>query len=228
MPRLARRLLDASGYHILTRGNNRAAVFHEPADDQRYGQLLLEYFADQRIQLYHYCLMTNHVHLVVHATTGTGLRQAMQGLNLRYALAYKRKYGHTGHFWQDRFKSLPIADDAYLLQCGAYVDLNPVRARLVTRPDDYPWASARTYLTGVHDPLLTSNPRYLDLGRTGPERQQRYRAFLAEQRPQSPPMTERILFGSAPHLRQLAPLTGLSLPLKPRGRPRKTAEATVS
>ncbi len=228
MPRLARQLLDGSCYHILTRGNNRAAIFHEPADYQRYGQLLLEYFAEHQIQLYHYCLMTNHVHLLVRAATATGLRQAMQGLNLRYALAYKRKYGHTGHFWQDRFKSLLIAKDAYLLQCGVYVDLNPIRARIVTQPDVYPWASARVYLTGVHDPLLTPNPRYLDLGDTSLERQQRYRALLIEQLRQPPPLTEDIPFGSDPHVRELAPLAGMSLPLKPRGRPRKVAETTVS
>ena len=116
MPRLARQLADDACYHVLTRGNNRAAVFHEPADFQRYGQLVLEYFRPHGLALYHYCFMTNHVHLVVRAATGVGLRQAMQGLNLRYALAYKRKYPHTGHFWQDRFKSLLIAEDLYLLQ----------------------------------------------------------------------------------------------------------------
>ena len=228
MPRLARQLTDASCYHILTRGNNRAAVFHDLADYQRYGQLLLEAFPSHGVQVYHYCLMTTHVHLVVAAATGAGLRAAMQRLNLRYTLAYKRKYGHTGHFWQDRFKSLLIADDAYLLQCGGYVDLNPVRARMVAHPDEYPWVSARAYLTGVYDPLLTPNPRYLDLGRTGTERQQRYRTFLTEQLRKPARTMDGIPFGSAPHLRQLAPLTGTSLPLKSRGRPRKVGVSAVS
>ena len=88
MPRLARQLADDSCYHVLTRGNNRAAIFHEPADYQRYGQLLLAYFPAHGIQLYHYCLMTNHVHLIVWVQRSAGLRAAMQGLNLRYALAY--------------------------------------------------------------------------------------------------------------------------------------------
>ncbi len=222
MPRLARQLADDSCYHVLTRGNNRAAIFHEPTDYQCYGQLLLEYFPAHGLQVYHYCLMTTHVHLVVYAATGAGLREAMQGLNLRYALAYKRKYGHMGHFWQDRFKSLVIAEDAYLLQCGAYVDLNPVRARMVTRPQDYPWSSARAYLQGTRDPLLTLNPRYLDLGRATTDRQQRYHAFLTEQLRQPPPGAQPFLVGSTAHLRQLAPLSGTSLPLKRRGRPRKT------
>ena len=75
-------------------------VFHDAADFQRYGQFLLEYFAAQRVTLYHYCLMSNHVHLVVEATTATGLTKAMHGLNLRYAVAYRKRHGHVGHFWQ--------------------------------------------------------------------------------------------------------------------------------
>jgi len=226
MPRIARQLADESCYHVLTRGNNRAAVFHEPADYQRYGQLLLEYFSNNSVQLYHYCLMTNHVHLLVAAETGVGLRQAMQGLNLRYALAYKRKYGHTGHFWQDRFRSLLISDDSYLLTCGAYVDLNPVRARMVKEPQDYPWSSARAYLQGTYDPLLAPSPAYLALGRTNSDRQACYQRFLTEQLQQPASDT---LFGSTTHLRQLAPNAGATLPpIKQRGRPRKKPlEATA-
>ncbi|MBI2093491.1 MAG: transposase [Candidatus Omnitrophica bacterium] len=226
MPRLARQLTDDSCYHVITRGNNRAAVFHEPADYQRYGQLLLEYLLPNRVQLYHYCLMTNHVHLVVRAATGAGLRQAMQGLNLRYALAYKRKYAHTGHFWQDRFKSLLIAEDAYLLQCGAYVDLNPVRARLVHQPQVYPWSSARVYTDGVNDPLVVPNPSYLALGSSNPERQTRYQQFLSDQLQQ--PIQDDIATGSTAHLRQLASFTGTSLPMKRRGRPSKEATMLTS
>ena len=154
MPRLARQLVDDSCYHLLTRGNNRAAIFHEPADYQRYGQLLLEY--------------------------------------------------------------LP----AHGLPCGAYVDLNPVRARMVKRPQDYPWSSAQAYLQNRHDPLLTFNPRYVDLGRTATDRRQRYEQFLADQLAQPTPTVEAPA-GSMPHLRHLASVTGRSLPLKQRGRPRK-------
>ena len=148
----------------------------------------------------------------------------MQGLNLRYALAYKRKYGHTGHFWQDRFKSLLIAEDIYLLQCGAYVDLNPVRAHIVPRPEAYPWSSARAYLQGTQDSLLTLSPGYLALGPTSQARRTRYRQFLLEQLRQPLPATAAV--GSTAYLRQLAPAAGTSLPLQRRGRPRKLAAAT--
>jgi len=105
------------------------AVFLDAEDQQRYCQLLHRYFLAHQIHLYHYCLMSNHVHLIAEATTAMGLRHAMHGLNLAYALTYKRRYGHTGHFWQDRFKSLLIAKDSYLLLRGVY------RAQPGSRPD---------------------------------------------------------------------------------------------
>ena len=223
MPRLPRQLADESCYHVLGRGNDRAAIFREPADYQRYGQLLLEYFSPNGVRLHHYCLMTNHVHLIVAVKVGHGLRMAMQGVNLRYALAFKHKYGHTGHFWQDRFKSLLIADDAYLLQCGAYVDLNPVRARLVKQPHQYPWSSARAYLRGIPDPLLTPNPAYLALGRTPTEQQLQYHQFLGDQLLQPAPSSlDSGTTGSSVHLRQLALFSGAQLPLRRRGRPPST------
>jgi len=96
--------------------------------------------------------MTNHVHLIVRAAIGVQLRLAMQRLNLTYAKYLRRTYGHVGHVWQDRFRSLLIAEDAYLLQCGAYIDRNPVRAKLVTSPEAYPWSSFRVYAFGRQDP----------------------------------------------------------------------------
>ena len=145
----------------------------------------------------------------------------MQQLNLRYALLYKRKYGHVGHFWQDRFKSLLIAEDAYLLACGAYIELNPVRARMVAQPQAYPWSSARRYLTGHADPLLTPSPAYLNLGRTSLDRQRQYQQLLTAQRADHPGATEP-LAGSAPHWRTVATIGGQP-PLRSRGRPRKIA-----
>ena len=148
----------------------------------------------------------------------------MQGLTLRYALAYKRQHPPTGQSCQDRFKSLLIAEDGSLLQCGAYVDLNPVRARLVPHPEDYSWSSARAYLQGTRDPLLTLSPGYLALGPTSRERQSRYHRFLTEQLRQ--PLPAPAAVGSTAYLRQLASAAGTALPLHRRGRPRKMASAT--
>ena len=213
-------LVDGGCYHILTRGNNRAATFHDETDFQRYGQLVLTYFPPHGVQLYHYCWMTNHVHLVVRAATGVGLRRAMQGLTLRYALAYKRRYSHTGHFWQDWFKSLWVADDNYLLACGAYVELNPVRARMVRQPERYPWSSYRAYAFGDPNPLLTENPLYATLGDMPAQRQAAYQQFVQAQTAcDGSPTADRVESVNATRI--LIDRFGPPNSLRPRGRPRK-------
>lgn len=227
MPRQARLVVDGGCYHVLTRGNNRATVFHDPADFQRYGQLVATYFPAQQIRLAHYCLMSNHVHLIVEAATGQGLRTAMHGLNLSYALAYKRRYGHTGHFWQDRFKSLLIDRDSYLLQCGAYVELNPVRARLVTSPEAYPWSSYRTYAQGARDALVTPNPLYETLGTTAAERQVRYRAFVQAQVDPPPNWHRHRALGSPTFLQALAGRVQGPVLMRAPGRPRQLIPAAL-
>lgn len=219
MPRHARQLADDACYHVLTRGNNRAAVFHAPEDFQDYGRLLLRFFREYGVSLYHYCFMTNHTHLLVRTHTGQGLRQAIQRVNLRYALTYKERYPHVGHLWQDRFRSLQVANESYLLQCGGYIDLNPVRAQMVAEPGAYPWSSARAYLTGQEDPLIHPSPVYLALGSTPAHRQREYRAYLARQLQSAAsgaavPLTT----GSDPTWRELLSISGLEGMARPRGR----------
>jgi len=101
-------------------------------------ELILRYKEKYHFKLYHYVLMTNHVHLVIEpAEAGGSLSEIMKGINLTYAQHYKRRYSHTGHFGQDRYKSIIISKDEYLLACGSYVELNPVRANMVDDPMKY-------------------------------------------------------------------------------------------
>lgn len=203
-------------------------IFLDAEDRQRYCRLLHRYFLAHQIHLYHYCLMSNHVHLIAEATMATGLRHAMHGLNLAYALTYKRRYGHTGHFWQDRFKSLLIAKDSYLLQCGAYVELNPVRARMVTRPEAYAWSSYRFYATGQPDPLLTPNPLYEGFGANPAQRQTGYRQFVEGQlSAQTPGWVSQAAVGSPEFLEELAGRLGCAMSRRPRGRPRDSSPVPV-
>ena len=228
MPRPSRLLVDDGCYHILTRGNNRAAVFHADADRQRYGQLLLRLSREHGVAIYHYCLMTNHVHLIVRASVGTALRQALQRLNLTYAHYLHRTYGHVGHVWQDRFKSLLLGDDAYLLQCGAYVELNPVRAKMVATPAAYPWSSYRMCAQGRMDPLVTLSPTYLALGPTPSTRQQRYQHFVESQAIALPPnWLSQPALGSPESFAALRARGSSVIFSRPRGRPRKTPLLTV-
>lgn len=147
MPRTARVAPCAYIYHVLTRGNNRQEVFEDEIDFRKYLELLLRYKEKYHFKLYHYVLMTNHVHLVIEPTEdGGNLSEIMKGINLAYAQHYKRRYSHTGHFWQDRYKSIIISKDGYLLACGSYVELNPVRAKIVDDPMKYPWSSYTGYM----------------------------------------------------------------------------------
>jgi len=122
-------------FHILTRGNNRQDVFRDETDYHKYLEILNRYKEKYQFKLYHYVLMKNHVHLVLEPQAeGGSLMEIMKGINLSYAQHYKRKYHHVGHFWQDRFKSILISRDQYLLACGSYVELNPVRAGIAKDP----------------------------------------------------------------------------------------------
>lgn len=129
-------------FHILTRGNNGQDIFRDEIDYQKYFEIEDRYKERYQFKLYHYVLMRNHVHLVLEPQEGRGdLAEIMKGMNLSYAHYYKRRYNHIGHFWQDRFKSILISKDRYLLACGSYAELNPVRAGIVKRPRDYRWST---------------------------------------------------------------------------------------
>ena len=178
MPRIARILPEEGVLHILVRGNNRQWVFHNNQDFKYYLKLLKDYKEKHSFFLYHYCLMNNHVHLILEITPKTNLANLMKGLNLSYFNYYKRKYGYAGHFWQGRFKSLLINKDKYLLACGLYIERNSVRAKMVERPEDYPYSICNFYTLGKENSLLTIDPLYEDLGRSDKERQENYKTLF--------------------------------------------------
>jgi len=141
MPRAARITIEKACYHIITRGNQKQTVFREPADYQKYILLLTRYKKRRRFKLYCFCLMPNHVHLIVEVDNPGDLNKIMRGLNLSYTLYFNLKYNKVGHLWQDRFKSKVIEKDAYLLECIKYIEANPLRASLASNINDYPWSS---------------------------------------------------------------------------------------
>ena len=180
MPRTARVIVDGGTYHVLTRGNNSQRVFHDDRDYERYLELLSTSLQEHQLKLYHFVLMPDHVHLVLEVRQRGGLSQAMRSLNLRYALFYQRRYRYRGHLWQGRFKSLWLDRERDLLECGRFVELNPVRAGLVDHPRDYAWSSYPVYAEGHEHPCLVPHPLYEALGRSANERQQQYRQFVQE------------------------------------------------
>jgi len=218
-------LIDQGTYHVLTRGNNGQPVFHDEIDYQRYLQLLAAYIRKYHLKLYHFALMPNHVHLVLEVPVGDALSKTMSGVNLRYSLYYRRRYQYHGHLWQGRFKSLLIERDSYLLACGRYVELNPVRANLVGAPGAYVWSSYRVYADGAENPLVAPNPLYEALGATIDERQRAYRQFVLDGLQQQTPQPAASRYGL---LEELAPAPEclwepfrFSSVGRKRGRPRK-------
>jgi len=183
MARVARIVADNAVVHVFARGNNRQDVFHRHADYDRYLDLLDRYRRRFPTHIYHYCLMPNHVHLVVQVEEGSHLASFMKGVTLGYSRYHQGRYGYVGHLWQGRFRSVLIDQERYLLACGLYVERNPVRAGLADSPDAYAYSSYRFYALGDSNRFLEENPLYHDLGATREARRQAYReAYLTRER----------------------------------------------
>jgi putative transposase len=178
MPRPPRLLLSQSYYHIMTRGNNKNIVFRKDDDYLYYLSLISRYKAEHLFELYHYCLMPTHVHLLVKTNKASDFSNFMKKLNLAYFHYYRRKYTWVGHFWQGRFKSQPVGKDAYFIQCGKYIEINSVRKGLVKTPEDYKYSSYSYYAKGLPDSLITEDIFYADLGENQNERQKSYQDLI--------------------------------------------------
>lgn len=170
MARLARIVIPGHPHHITQRGNRRQETFFNEGDYRAYMALLAEWCAKAETEVWAWCLMPNHVHLILTPTGEDGLRAALGEAHRRYTRMINFREGWRGHLWQERFHSFPM-DEAYLLACARYVELNPVRARLVRRPEDWRWSSARAHLGGIDDGLTAPGPLL--------ERMPDWRAFLA-------------------------------------------------
>jgi putative transposase len=178
VPRIGRTILPYYPHHIVQRGHNRQVVFAESRDFERYLNTLIEFKAVYGVKVYAYCLMTNHVHLLLAPETIAGLAQLMKRLAGRQTRYHNRLEGRSGTLWESRYKSSPVDSDEYLLACSRYIELNPVRARMVSAPEEYPWSSCRYRLGDVHGQWLDDDPCYLALADNTPRRQERYRQFL--------------------------------------------------
>jgi putative transposase len=182
MPRRARIAFPSMLYHVVSRGNNRESVFNDREDFEKYLEICKRYKDRYEFKLYHWVLMNNHVHLLLETTGDSSLSKIMQGINLAYTLWFNRENGKVGHLWQDRFKSAVIERDSYLLECGRYIERNPLRAQLVKDPTEYPWSSYRVYAHGEEDGLTQRHEIYETLGGEPSQRQKAYREYVCSNR----------------------------------------------
>jgi putative transposase len=217
---------DGLVYHVINRGNNRQDVFHKPDDFRAFLTALGELKERKPFELYGYCLLNNHFHLLLRPT-GATISRIMQSLLVSHTQRYHRHYQSGGHVWQGRFKSPVIQNDEHLLTVLRYIEANPLRASIVPRADDYLWSSYRVHGLGEADELVDSLVSYEDLSPLAKVRRRKWGAKV--HRPIEEAQLEAIRRSSATGLpygdetwvKRLAKRLDLDLTTRPRGRPRK-------
>lgn len=165
-------------YHVIARGNNKNEIFHVPQDYLTYLELVRKYKYEHPFELYHYALMPNHIHLLVKILSPSEFSKYMKQVGLSYYLYYNRIYTWTGHLWQGRFRSQYVGNDEYFLQCGKYIELNPLRANIVKSPELYNFSSYAFYAKGHFDDLLTEDPFYKEISPDKAIRAKLYRQMV--------------------------------------------------
>ncbi len=178
MPRQSRLVLPGVALHIIQRGNNRQECFRRDSDYLLYLLHLRELAGKHGCAVHAYCLMTNHVHLLLTPSTEGALSVLMQNLGQRYVQYVNRSYGRSGTLWEGRYRSCIAESAHYVLACYRYIELNPVRARLADDPGKYPWSSYRANAEGAEDRLLSAHSEFLGLGRDRDSQQRAYRGLF--------------------------------------------------
>jgi putative transposase len=151
--------------HAIQRGNNRAPCFVADEDREFFLHHLGRLARDECCAVHAYCLMTNHVHLLLTPEREECCARLFKRLGLLHTQYTNRRYRRSGTLWEGRFRSCLVQSDFYLLACHRYIELNPVRAGMVAHPGEYPWSSYRSNAEGVPDPRIRPHAEYLRLGR---------------------------------------------------------------
>ncbi len=199
MARQARLTVPFHPHHVIHRGNDRQVICRDDADRLHLLSLLIEHSRRLQVAVHAYVLMDNHFHLLLTPETVEGLPQLMQAVGRSYVRAFNTRHGRTGTLWEGRYRSSLIDSEAYLLTCMAYIDLNPVRAGMVSEPAQYPWSSHRHLIGLCIDKLVTPHALFWGLGNTPFAREAAYaqmvRAGIAPQ--QQADLTRAALTGWA-------------------------------
>lgn len=174
--------LDLAGIpqHIIQRGNDRQACFRTEADYLCYLAELREISLREGCRVHAYVLMTNHVHLLATPAAVGRIGRMMQALGRRYVRYFNDRHHRTGTLWEGRYKACLVDTERYLLGCYRYIELNPVRARMVAAPGDYPWSSFGANALGKNVPLVHPHASYLALGRSPDMRCDAYRNWVMQ------------------------------------------------
>jgi len=178
MARLPRLVMPGHPQHVIQRGNNRQPIFGADADYRFYLEKLQAACEKHHCDLHAYVLMTNHVHLLITPHDEEGLGKVMQMVGRYYVQYYNYLYQRTGTLWEGRYKASLIDSTHYLLRCMRYIELNPVRAKMVEHPRDYPWSSYGANAQGETNPLITPHLLYRQLDKNPKHRHKAYRQLF--------------------------------------------------
>ena len=157
MPRMARLVVPRYPHHVTQRGSRRQRTFFDESDYSNYLELIRANKLNAGVDIWAYCLMPNHVHMVAVPDHPNGLAKLFRVAHHRHAVRVNAEHGWQGHLWQERFHSF-VMDEAHLMATVRYVELNPVRGELCDRPEEWRWSSARAHLYGAGDRIVNVRP----------------------------------------------------------------------
>jgi putative transposase len=234
MPRKPRLEIPGIPLHIVQRGVNRVRIFEDDADRRRYLELLDAARKQHDVAIHAYVLMTNHVHLLVSASTRGAVSTVMHRVGTSYVQVFNRRHDRVGALWQGRFKSCLVDHDRYLVAVYRYIELNPVRAGIVDRPEAHRWSSVHGDTGLGHDPLLTPHPAFLATAPDAATCARRHREALREALPDD--ITDAIrrhtaqqcALGPEYFQAEVGRHTDRPVNHRPRGRPRKKGTRPIS
>lgn len=234
MPRINRSFLPNVSLHIIQRGNNRLACFFQERDYIVYLEKLHEYSQKYDVAINSFVLMTNHVHLMATPADANGVCKMMQDLG-RYNVRYINNcHGRTGTLWEGRYKASFVESERYVLTLSRYIELNPVRARVVRHPSEYRWSSFGHNAMGVENKLVQEHPTYAALGKSDQERRSHYLALF--QHALSDFTVQQIrdacnkswALGDSAFKKHIEAQLGHPLPPFPRGRNRESSTSPIA
>jgi putative transposase len=178
MPRLLRIALPGHPLHIIQRGTNRQVIFHSPQDKNIFLAWLSDAAKKHGLLIHTYVLMDNHIHLLVTPTAKESAARTMHLVGSRYVRYFNHRYARSGSLWQGRYRSTIVDTEAYFLTCMRYIELNPVRAGLVSQPKDYRWSGYQHNGEGWPDRVITEHPAYALMGNSTTKRRRAYQVLF--------------------------------------------------
>jgi len=212
--------------HIIQRGNNRQVCFVADEDYAAYAGWLKGYSKKYSVDIHAWVMMTNHVHLLCTPRKTAAISSMMQSLGRSYVRYFNFEYKRSGTLWEGRYKSCLVEEDRYLFEVYRYIELNPVRAGMVSDPGEYRWSSYHCNALNQASALCTKHPDYLSLGADAKERSQSYRALFTNYLEDDLLTAIRtntnkgLALGSERFKDEIEALTGIRVKQKKRGRPK--------